>query len=147
MEIETDTNEDKKLKISHNSKHWNMFNCLSLANLYRDVGFYLPTFADFRGRIYTLSTYLSYPGMDISRGLLLFSTCSSSTTNKKTKTVGCAGAPGFPRVPHGSPSPSPIPEEKDNNLTLEGLEFLKVYFANLKGYSKESWNFRILKMD
>jgi DNA-directed RNA polymerase, mitochondrial len=34
--------------------------------------FYLPTFADFIGRIYTLSQYLSYQGDDLCRSLLLF---------------------------------------------------------------------------
>jgi DNA-directed RNA polymerase len=32
----------------------------------------MPTFADFRGRVYTLTHYLSYIGSDIARSLLLF---------------------------------------------------------------------------
>ena len=39
---------------------------------YRNSVFNLPTFADFRGIIYTLSQYLSYQGDDICRSLLLF---------------------------------------------------------------------------
>ena len=66
----------------NNSKYWNIYNCLSIANLFRDVDFYLPTFADFRGRVYTLSNYLSYQGSDISRGLLLFSQDSNKKLNK-----------------------------------------------------------------
>lgn len=45
---------------SHNSKHYHYFNTLMLADLYKDQIFYLPTFLDFRGRIYTMTTYLSY---------------------------------------------------------------------------------------
>lgn len=37
-----------------------------------DHKFYLPTFADFRGRIYCFSSYLSYQGNDLARALLLF---------------------------------------------------------------------------
>jgi len=69
--------------------------------LYKDQTIHIPTFADFRGRIYTLSHYLSYQGNDLSRSLLLF-----ANSNK------------------------PI-----NKL---GLVYLKVYFANLAGLSKES---------
>jgi len=71
--------DDKKLNskerlliVSHNSQYWNMRNILNLAILYRYTSFYLPTFADFRGRMYPLCTHLSYQGSDISRSLLMF---------------------------------------------------------------------------
>ena len=61
---------------SHNAKYTNYLNTISLAKIYRDVDFYLPTFADFRGRIYPMTTYLNYQGNDLSRSLLLFSDTS-----------------------------------------------------------------------
>jgi len=57
---------------AHNSKFWYYFNVISIAYVYRNVGFYLPTFSDFRGRIYPLAQYLTYQGGDLSRSLLLF---------------------------------------------------------------------------
>jgi DNA-directed RNA polymerase len=62
----------KKEKRAHNSIYWQYFNILQIAELYLEHNFYLPTFADFRGRIYTFSPYLSYQGNDLSRALLLF---------------------------------------------------------------------------
>jgi DNA-dependent RNA polymerase len=67
-----DSPEDKEVKISHNSKYWNYFNTIQTALLYVNHVIYLPTFADYRGRVYTLTNYLSYQGSDISRSLLLF---------------------------------------------------------------------------
>ena len=43
-----------------------------IAYLFRNQTFYLPVYADFRGRIYTLSNYLSYEGNDLARSLILF---------------------------------------------------------------------------
>jgi DNA-directed RNA polymerase len=111
---ENESKEDKLEKISHNSKYWNLLNCLNIAMLYKDVTFYLPTFAEFRGRIYTLSNYLSYQGGDIARALLLFSLKDS---DKKMNNIS-------------------------NYLSELGFEYLRVYFANLAGYSKESWKYR-----
>jgi len=82
---------------------------LNIAILYKDVKFYLPTFADFRGRIYTLSNYLSYQGADISRSLLLFSDSNNKFNINNSQYI----------------SPS-------------GYEYLKIYFANLAGLSKET---------
>ena len=74
----TDSKEDKNKKQSHNSIYWQYLNTINLANLYKGFDLYFPTFADFRGRIYTLSHYLSYQGTDLNRSLLLF-----SITNKE----------------------------------------------------------------
>nr|QWO71430.1 RNA polymerase [Termitomyces sp. K1Ac] len=65
---------DKKKEISaHNSK-FNLYkNILTLAVTYENVDFYLPTYFDFRGRIYSIVDYLNYQGEDISRGLIEFS--------------------------------------------------------------------------
>ena len=103
---ETDSKEDKINKQSHNSKYYNYLSTLNIANLYKDQSFYIPTFADFRGRIYTLSHYLTYQGNDLSRSLLLFGDTKEA-------------------------------------INKSGLEYLKVYFANLAGYSKDSWDFKL----
>jgi hypothetical protein len=68
-----ESNEEKRSKQSHNSNYWRYNNTINIAMAYKDNHFYLPTFADFRGRIYTLSNYLTYQGDDLSRSLLLFS--------------------------------------------------------------------------
>ena len=70
--LDTDTKVVKLNKIKHNSRFQLYFNTISLAFLYKDQEFYLPTFADFRVRIYTFSNYLSYEGNDLARALLLF---------------------------------------------------------------------------
>nr|QWO71412.1 RNA polymerase [Termitomyces sp. T28]QWO71415.1 RNA polymerase [Termitomyces sp. T60a]QWO71420.1 RNA polymerase [Termitomyces sp. T99]QWO71421.1 RNA polymerase [Termitomyces sp. T132]QWO71424.1 RNA polymerase [Termitomyces sp. T8] len=65
---------DQKKKVSaHNSK-FNLYkNILTLAVIFEDVNFYIPTYFDFRGRIYSVVDYLNYQGEDISRGLIEFS--------------------------------------------------------------------------
>ena len=74
LEINKKDNNIKKLeKQSHNSIYWQYLNTINLANIYKGYDLYFPTFADFRGRIYTLSNYLSYQGNDLNRSLLLFS--------------------------------------------------------------------------
>ena len=102
---------------SHNSKYWNILNTLNIAVLYSDQTFYLPTFADFRGRIYPLTNYLSYQGSDVARSLLLFD----------------------------NPLDNPLDEtsSKIKPLNDEGFDCLKVYLANLAGKSKNTWNARI----
>jgi hypothetical protein len=66
------TTKEKREIASHNSKYWHIENTINIATLYADSSFYLPTFADFRGRVYTLTHYLTYIGIDIARSLLLF---------------------------------------------------------------------------
>ncbi len=62
----------KKIVSSHNSK-FNLYSyVLSLAIIYREVYYYLPTYMDFRGRIYTFVDYLNYQGGDLSRSLIEF---------------------------------------------------------------------------
>jgi hypothetical protein len=103
---DTDSKEVKIRKQSHNSQYYNYLNTINIATLYKEQKFYFPTFADFRGRIYTYSNYLSYQGNDLSRSLLLFA-------NYK------------------------------NPINKVGLEYLKIYLANLSGYSKKSWDGRL----
>jgi DNA-directed RNA polymerase, mitochondrial len=66
-----DVNEKRKI-LSHNSKVYLYQKILSLAIIFKDLNFYIPTFLDFRGRIYTDVDYLSYQGEDMSRSLIEF---------------------------------------------------------------------------
>lgn len=107
---ENDTAITKNDKKAHNSIYWQYFNILQIAGLYLNYKFYLPTFADFRGRIYCFSSYLSYQGNDLARALLLF-------------------------------------DEGDKILTDDGLTYMKVYFSNLAGQDKHSWNEKLIWAD
>ena len=71
----------KKDKDKHNALHHLYLNIINIAILFRAHVFYLPVFADFRGRLYTLSNYLSYQGNDLARSLLLFD--SNEELNEK----------------------------------------------------------------
>lgn len=68
-----DNKENKKMKNKHNAKYHLYNNIINIASLYRNTDFYLPVFADFRGRLYPLSNYLNYQGNDLARSLILFS--------------------------------------------------------------------------
>jgi DNA-directed RNA polymerase len=105
------TNKEKREIVAHNSKYWSIKNTLNIAMLYANNSIYMPTFADFRGRVYTLTHYLSYIGSDIARSLLLFD--SDDSVNG------------------------------ENLLTSEGFDYLRVYLANLAGYSNLTWNQRL----
>lgn len=69
---ENDSKVIKREKMSHNSKYWYYHTTIVIATLFLNSEFYIPTFADFRGRIYPLINYLSYQGDDLNRSLLLF---------------------------------------------------------------------------
>ena len=74
-ELIKDTKTNKSLfKIiqSHNSIHYSYLNTLMIADLYKDQIFYIPTFLDFRGRLYSKVAYLSYQSGDIARSLIQF---------------------------------------------------------------------------
>lgn len=45
---------------------------INLANIYKEVPFYLNVYADWRGRIYTHSFYITYQGSDLSSAILEF---------------------------------------------------------------------------
>ena len=66
-----DSNMKKEI-LKHNSIHWNYSNILNISALMREQTIYLPTFLDFRGRVYPIPVYLSYQGSDLARSLLLF---------------------------------------------------------------------------
>jgi DNA-directed RNA polymerase len=100
------TTEERSKALSHNSTHYQYNNTLRIATLFSDHKFYLPTFADFRGRIYTYSNYLSYQGTDLARSLLLF-------------------------------------DKGDNEISNEGINYMKLYLSNLANQDKESWNAKI----
>ncbi|KAF8575774.1 DNA/RNA polymerase [Ramaria rubella] len=62
----------KNDKIKHNALYHLYYNIINIATLFRNHELYVPVFADFRGRLYTLSDYLTYQGNDLARSLLLF---------------------------------------------------------------------------
>jgi hypothetical protein len=62
----------KKKIMAHNSKVHLYQQILAVAIIFQNNKFYIPTFLDFRGRIYTSVEYLSYQASDLSRSLILF---------------------------------------------------------------------------
>jgi DNA-directed RNA polymerase len=79
--LDDDSGIIKKDKEKHNALHHLYLNIIYIAILFRAHIFNLPVFADFRGRLYTLSNYLSYQGNDLARSLLLFD--SNEELNEK----------------------------------------------------------------
>jgi DNA-directed RNA polymerase len=73
--------------MSHNSKYWNYYTTISITYLYLNVEFYIPTFMDFRGRIYPLINYLNYQGDDLNRSLLLFANEIEEITDTGLETL------------------------------------------------------------
>ena len=81
IELKKNNNLFKKVQ-AHNAIYFNYYNILSLSTIYSklDTPFYLPTFLDFRGRIYPIVNFLSYQtGGDLVRSLLQFHGSSSLT--------------------------------------------------------------------
>nr|QWO71439.1 RNA polymerase [Termitomyces sp. DKA64] len=66
-----DKSNEKKIK-ANNSKYLLYRYVLSLSIVYENKVFYIPTFYDFRGRIYSLVDYLTYQGEDMARSLITF---------------------------------------------------------------------------
>lgn len=54
---------------------------LSTALLFKDIVFYCPIFVDWRGRIYTLNSVLSYQGDELTKSLLYFSDEDAAVLN------------------------------------------------------------------
>jgi DNA-directed RNA polymerase len=74
--------EVRKEILSHNSLYYLYRNILELAILFEDITFYLPTFMDFRGRVYSYVHYLSYQGVDVAQSLFEFAEgCSLNDNN------------------------------------------------------------------
>jgi DNA-directed RNA polymerase len=64
--------EERKQVLSHNTIYNLNKRILDLAYIFKDVCFYIPTFMDFRGRIYPYPSGLEYQGNDLSRCLIEF---------------------------------------------------------------------------
>ena len=65
------TTYSKKV-FSHNSKYNLYKQVISIAILFKNFCFYIPTFFDFRGRIYTEIDYFSYQAEDMAKSLIMF---------------------------------------------------------------------------
>lgn len=77
---------DKEKCLKHLSSDLSRYNqirhTMYIARLasFIDLPFYLPVLLDWRGRIYTINTFLTYQGTDMSKSLLLFN--NKQTLNK-----------------------------------------------------------------
>ena len=100
--LDTDTKEIKFNKRSSNSKYNMYSNIITIANLYKNTEFYLPVFVDFRGRVYPLSSYISYQAGDIGRSLLLFADIYAEKLNKtgiECLNIYLANLAGYDKLP------------------------------------------------
>lgn len=127
---ELDSNMKKEI-FRHNSIHWNYSNILNIATLLKDNTIYLPTFLDFRGRIYPIPVYLNYQGSDIARSLLLFKNVHENKENEK----------GVLEIINQSII------EKLKILNQNEIDYVKLYLANVFGFNKLSRKNRIKWFD
>jgi len=100
--LDTDSKEIKSNKRSSNSKYNLYSNIITIASLYKDTEFYLPVFVDFRGRVYPLSSYISYQAGDIGRTLLLFGDNYGEKLNKtgiECLNIYLANLAGYDKLP------------------------------------------------
>ena len=73
LKSKLNSKEKKELEAFYSKKYLEQ-NILGLATLFRDVpSFYLPVQLDYRGRLYCMSEYLNYQGIDLAKSLLEFS--------------------------------------------------------------------------
>lgn len=94
--------------------YYNYYNTIMIATLYRDQIFYLPTFLDFRGRIYSKVSYLSYQGGDLARSFLEFYYPKSNLNRYNS--------------------------DKDDEIFNESFSYIKQYAGNVFNLSKKSIN-------
>nr|QWO71453.1 RNA polymerase [Calocybe gambosa] len=135
INTETDNNNldstQKKEIFQHNSIHWNYSNILNIALLLKNNTLYLPTFLDFRGRVYPTPVYLSYQGSDLARSLLLFKDVNNKiefedkVSNILNKDI----------------------TDRLKRLNLNDIDYVKLYLANVFGLNKLSRKNRIKWFD
>ena len=76
LTLKTKLTKKEQLELeSFNSKKKDLEqNILGLGNIFRDVPkFYIPIRLDYRDRLYCMSEYLNYQGIELAKALLLFS--------------------------------------------------------------------------
>jgi len=67
------TVEEQKEVQEHNSKYFQQMQIINIARTYAYLDeFYLPVNVDWRGRVYTLPSYLTYQGTDLAKSLINF---------------------------------------------------------------------------
>jgi DNA-directed RNA polymerase len=125
----------KKEILSHNSLYYLYRNVLELAIIFENITFYLPTFMDFRGRIYSYVHYLSYQGIDVAQSLFEFAEgCILNDTNIDVVYHYFANLAGKKRLTINSKIKwaksflnSALVKDKNKGLyTLENEEFFKL---------------------
>nr|QCB16497.1 RNA polymerase [Armillaria gallica] len=140
---------DSKLKkeiLAHNSNYWYFNNLLNIASLFLNHSFFLPTYFDFRGRVYPAPNYLSYQGSDIARSLLLFKKVEPLTmTNLKNETIEINSDNydkhlNIDKVWDNESDKNRFIKAKNNykNYAANELDYVKLYLANVLGLSKKS---------
>jgi DNA-directed RNA polymerase len=107
----------KKEIIRHNTLYFTYSNILNIANLLKGFTIYFPTFLDFRGRIYPISSYLSYQGHDIARSLLFFQPRFPSLLNGPTDSVSRFKSEGREAGGEGQASVA-----RQDKATVESIE-------------------------
>ena len=122
---DNDSQNIKSEKIKHNALYSLYYNIIHIAYLFRNQTFYLPVYADFRGRIYTLSNYLSYQGNDLARSLILFD--SEEYLNKKgleCLNIYLSNLAGFDKLSWNNRL------NKSNEVTKNFVEYYIDYLTN-----------------
>jgi DNA-dependent RNA polymerase len=134
--------EFKKEVFSHNSKYWTYSNIINIALLMKDQIIYFPTFLDFRGRIYPTPNYLSYQSSDLARSLLLF-----KDINRKSKTENNLKL--YNKIVYEILNEDLYNKDKNKNknVDLMDIDYLKLYLANVYGKNKLSRKGRINWVD
>ncbi len=66
-------NNEKQEILAHNSRYFQEKNILGIAQLFKDVDkIYFPLFFDWRGRIYSDTSYLHFQSLSLAKSLILF---------------------------------------------------------------------------
>ena len=101
---------------AHNSIYYHYYNTIMMAGLFITVPFYIPTFLNFRERLYSKVSYLSYQSGNLARLLIEFCEDNNNYNLDKLDNLGC-----------------------DNmELSKELFSYIKQYTGNVYNLSKKT---------